>query len=78
MPPAFNLSQDQTLQFNLCLSLFFAGIEREELNSSFRLLLNKRELRKIFESRNREIPPLLSELLKLPDVHTYRFVESDF
>ena len=21
MPPAFNLSQDQTLQFNLCLSL---------------------------------------------------------
>ena len=57
---------------------YFAGIEREELNSSFRLLLNKRELRKIFESRNREIPPLLSELLKLSDVHTYRFVESDF
>ena len=55
MPPAFNLSQDQTLQFNLCLSLFAGSVCRsspelkeKDLSFVFRLP-SKRELRKIFE-----------------------------
>ena len=50
MPPAFNLSQDQTLQFNLCLSLF-AGIEREGINLRLSAFPSKRELRKFSECR---------------------------
>ena len=45
MPPAFNLSQDQTLQFNLCLSLF-AGIERGKMNFPSFCFPSKREHRK--------------------------------
>ncbi len=37
MPPAFNLSQDQTLQFNLLLVYFFKEIFKvvHEINLSF-------------------------------------------
>ena len=48
MPPAFNLSQDQTLEFNLCFFALFAGIERETCSFSFGF--EKCELRKFFLS----------------------------
>ena len=34
MPPAFNLSQDQTLQFNLCFVPFLAGSEEPSLTQN--------------------------------------------
>ena len=36
MPPAFNLSQDQTLQFNLLFSLFTSGRSLSESDLNFR------------------------------------------
>ena len=56
---------------------YFAGIEREELNSFLSASISANFV-KFLSLRNREIPMLFSELLKLSDVHTYRFVESDF
>ena len=56
---------------------YFAGIEREELNSFLSASISANFV-KFLSLRNREIPMLSSELLKLSDVHTYRFVESDF
>src|SRR5690606_19285039 len=41
MPPAFNLSQDQTLQFNLCLKLTHFGIEVNFTTSEFHFVFRE-------------------------------------
>ncbi len=41
MPPAFNLSQDQTLQFNLCLKTHSFGIEVNFTTSEFHFVFRE-------------------------------------
>ena len=64
MPPAFNLSQDQTLQFNLCFALDYCldGIDSSSLRFLSILSVLVRARGFVREASNRSI-----------GAHTYRF-----
>src|SRR6185437_6217634 len=67
MPPAFNLSQDQTLQFNLCLKTHsLNGIDQIFTTSEFLLYLSV----SIWPKR----PGLFRPRLSHPNTHAYRLL----
>ena len=76
MPPAFNLSQDQTLQFNLCFVPFLAGSEEPSLtqNTDRNVLANL----PIFLREhliNLKFPTLPKHRCRTPlSAHTYRLL----
>ena len=58
MPPAFNLSQDQTLQFNLLFSLFTSGRSLSESDLNFRSnLTSVRALHYLLASGSKSAAP---------------------
>ena len=73
MPPAFNLSQDQTLEFNLCLAILIAValIRISEKHLVFRLSFT---LSTWYLKFSRKAEASLG-CLQLPDTHAYRFVD---
>ena len=77
MPPAFNLSQDQTLEFNLCLIHLSMNrrthleLKRNVISSSFQTWAPS-----FFVLSFLEIPKNFLVILKSkPDTHAYRFVD---
>ena len=66
MPPAFNLSQDQTLQFNLCLKTHSLNGIDQIFTSEF-LLFTIRE----YSVRR---PGLFRPRLSRPNTHAYRLL----
>ena len=77
MPPAFNLSQDQTLEFNLCLihqtmnRRTHLELKRNVISSSFQTWAPS-----FFVLSFLEIPKNFLVILKSkPDTHAYRFVD---
>ena len=77
MPPAFNLSQDQTLEFNLCLIHLSTNrrthleLKRNVISSSFQTWAPS-----FFVLSFLEIPKNFLVILKSkPDTHAYRFVD---
>src|SRR6266702_3584865 len=85
MPPAFNLSQDQTLQFNACYCFLFFRIGRSlnVLTSSSHLSPKEKTLKTYlntsvrldtFASRQRLRRNTATLLSKTPSAHTYRLL----
>ena len=85
MPPAFNLSQDQTLQFNACYCFLFLRIGRSlnVLTSSSHLPVARKTLKTYlntsvrldtFASRQRLRRNTTTLLSKTPSAHTYRLL----
>ena len=77
MPPAFNLSQDQTLEFNLCwiitkmIRRTHLELKRNVISSSFQTWAPS-----FFVLSFLEIPKNFLVILKSkPDTHAYRFVD---
>ena len=77
MPPAFNLSQDQTLEFNLCWIIIkmirrtHLELKRNVISSSFQTWAPS-----FFVLSFLEIPKNFLVILKSkPDTHAYRFVD---
>src|SRR5580700_9476468 len=82
MPPAFNLSQDQTLQFNACYCFLFLRIGRSlnVLTSSSHLLPKEKTLKTYLNTSVRldtfayTINPKINRSVRTPSAHTYRLL----
>ena len=85
MPPAFNLSQDQTLQFNACYCFLFLRIGRSlnVLTSSSHPPVTRKTLKTYlntsvrldtFASRQHLLRNTTTLLSKAPSAHTYRLL----
>src|SRR5579863_6030122 len=85
MPPAFNLSQDQTLQFNACYCFLFLRIGRSlnVLTSSSHLLPKEKTLKTYlntsvrldtFASRQHLLRNTTTIQSQAPSAHTYRLL----
>ena len=73
MPPAFNLSQDQTLKFNLCCRSFDQRRTHSELKKKMFFVFTS-NLSTQFSKFSRSSKASLSLSLQ-PDTHAYRFVD---
>jgi hypothetical protein len=82
MPPAFNLSQDQTLQFNTCYCFLFLRIGRSlnVLTSSSHLSISEKTLKTYLNTSVRldtfayTINPKINRSVRTPSAHTYRLL----
>src|ERR1700712_2363578 len=85
MPPAFNLSQDQTLQFNACYCFLFLRIGRSlnVLTSSSHLSVSRKTLKTYlntsvrldtFASRQHLLRNTTTIQSQAPSAHTYRLL----
>ena len=76
MPPAFNLSQDQTLQFNLCFVPFLAGSEEPSLTQNTdRIVLSNFPIFLCEHLINLKFPTLPKHCCRTPlSAHTYRLL----
>ena len=90
MPPAFNLSQDQTLQFNSCYCFLFSRIGRSlnVLTSSSHLPVSQKTLKTYlntsvrldtfahshFTQKALRSPHKIARALPLSSAHTYRLL----
>src|ERR1700679_2531102 len=90
MPPAFNLSQDQTLQFNTCYCFLFFRIGRSlnVLTSSSHLSISEKTLKTYlntsvrldtfaqdhFTQKALRSPHKIARALPLSSAHTYRLL----
>jgi hypothetical protein len=82
MPPAFNLSQDQTLQFNTCYCFLFLRIGRSlnVLTSSSHLSPKEKTLKTYLNTSVRldtfayTINPKINRSVRTPSAHTYRLL----